>query len=265
LETEKVNYGLEGKTALVTGGTHGIGAAIVDSLANQGVSVAFLSRSEEKLDATDQKIRALGVKTLPIKCDVLDHTQVENSWKVINNSWGGVDILVNNVGGGGRWGTENIVDTPFSTWGEVFQKNAGVASRLSVLALPNMLDKKWGRIITVTSIYGTLIGGRPWFNMAKFAQTVLMKNLAQNPTYARAGITFNSVAPGAVMIPDTGWTEMEKTSPDQFNAFIQALPLGRMGNPQEVANLVTFISSKYSSYLNGASIVLDGGESCGLN
>jgi 3-oxoacyl-[acyl-carrier protein] reductase len=101
--------------------------------------------------------------------------------------------------------------------------------------------------------------------MAKFAQTVLMKNLAQNPAYARAGITFNSVAPGAVMIPDTGWTEMEKSSPDKFIAFLDSLPLGRMGDPEEVANLVTFISSEYSSYLNGASIVLDGGESCGLN
>lgn len=260
-----MKYGLTGKTALVTGGTHGIGGAIVDSLANQGVSVAFLSRSKERLVQTDLRIRELGVKTLPIQCDVLDQEQIETSWKIITQAWGGVDILINNVGGGGRWGSENIVDTPFSTWGEVFQKNAGVASRLSVLALPYMKEKNWGRVVSITSIYGTFIGGRPWFNMAKVAQNVLMKNLAQNSIYSRAGITFNSVAPGAVMIPDTGWTEMERTEPTQFHEFLNSLPMGRMGKPEEVANLVTFICSEYSSYLNGASIVLDGGESSALN
>ena len=260
-----MNYGLAGKKALITGGTHGIGEAIVKSLASEGVSVAFLSRSEERLIQTDNKFRALGIETLPLQCDVLVQDQVESSWRTISDAWGGVDILINNVGGGGRWGSENLVETPFSTWGEVFQKNAGVASRLSMLALPYMLEKKWGRVITVTSIFGTLIGGRPWFNMAKVAQNVLMKNLAQNLDYVRGGITFNSVAPGAVMIPDTGWTEMEKSSPVEFRNFLDALPLGRMGKPEEVANLITFICSDYSSYLNGAAIVLDGGESCSLN
>ena len=125
--------------------------------------------------------------------------------------------MINNVGGGGRWGTEKVTDTPLSTWLEVYQKNAGVATQLTMLALPYMAERHWGRVVSVTSTLGATVGGRPWFNMAKVAQSILMKNLAQNKSFSGAGITFNSVAPGAVMIPDTGWSELQVNDPDEFN------------------------------------------------
>jgi 3-oxoacyl-[acyl-carrier protein] reductase len=124
-----------------------------------------------------------------------------------------------------------------------------------------MVKKNWGRIVTVTSIFGNTVGGRPWFNMAKVSQSILMKNLAQNKNFSGSGITFNSVAPGAVMIPDTGWTEMEKNEPKEFNNFLNSLPRGQFGTPEEVSDLVVFLCSKRASYVNGASILIDGGES----
>jgi 3-oxoacyl-[acyl-carrier protein] reductase len=131
-------------------------------------------------------------------------------------------------------------------------------------SLPYMIEKKWGRIVTITSIYGATIGGRPWFNVAKVAQTTLTKNLSRNKDLTRNGITINSVAPGAVFIEKTGWDEMFRKSPEEFKNFTESLPLGRMGTPEEVAALVGFICSDNASYLNGSSITIDGGESSSL-
>lgn len=256
-----MELGLKDKKALITGGSHGIGAAIGLGLAAEGVSIAFLSRSLERLSEQDRLLKEEGVSTLPLQCDVLDPLAIKHSWDVLNERWGGVDILINNVGGGGRWGTEEIIDTPISTWDEVYQKNAGVASQLTMLALPNMLDESWGRVVAVTSIFGNTIGGRPWFNMAKVSQSILMKNLAHNKRFSGSGITFNSVAPGAVMIPDTGWSEMEINEPKEFSSFRNSLPRGKFGTPDEVGNLVVFLCSTKASYINGASILIDGGES----
>ena len=255
---------LAGKTALVTGGSHGIGAAIALGLAIEGVSVAFLSRSGARLDLQDRLIRAQGVESLPLKCNVLDPLEIDASWSVIQEKWGGIDILINNVGGGGRWGSENVIDTPLNTWLEVYQKNAGVATQLTMLALPYMMERRWGRILAITSTLGTTVGGRPWFNMAKVSQSILMKNLAQNSRFSGAGITFNSVAPGAIMIPETGWAEMQENEPREFDLFRKSLPRGELGTPEEVANLVVFLCSSRASYINGASILVDGGESHSL-
>ena len=105
-------------------------------------------------------------------------------------------------------------------------------------------------------------GGRPWFNMAKTAQMAFMKNLALKPELVRDGITFNTVAPGCIMIPDTGWEEEQKKDPNAFqNMLNQKFPLGRMGTPEEVANIVVFLCSPKSGLVNGASILVDGGES----
>lgn len=256
-----MEFELKGKKALITGGSHGIGAAIGLGLAAEGVSIAFLSRSLERLNEQAKLLNEKNVPILPMQCDVLDPSAITQSWDILEQQWGGIDILINNVGGGGRWGTEDLIDTPISTWSEVYQKNAGVASQLTMLALPGMKEKNWGRVVTVTSIFGNTVGGRPWFNMAKVSQSILMKNLAQNKNFSGAGITFNSVAPGAVMIPDTGWTEMEKQEPEEFNAFRNSLPRGKFGTPDEVSNLVVFLCSTKASYVNGASILIDGGES----
>jgi len=260
-----MKFGLQGKKALVTGGSHGIGLGIAEALLEEGVSVAILGRDQSRLDlarkflATNDKI----VETL--QADVLIEAEIDRAWREIHSKWDSVDILVNNVGGGGRWGLESVLDTPAEVWAEVFQKNAGAAIQLTRLSLPNMLEKKWGRVVTVTSIYGAFVGGRPWFNIAKTAQTVLMKNLAHRPELVRGGVTFNSVAPGAVYIPDTGWEELKKNDPSDYQRLMESLPLGRMGTPEEVGAMVAFLCSEKASYVNGASIVVDGGETAQIS
>jgi len=259
-----MDFGLRGKRALVTGGSHGIGLGISEALVREGAAVAILGRDENRLEAARKSLVRQGGEVLTLKADALIQDEIDDAWTKIHERWGGIDILVNNVGGGGRWGHDDILETGPEVWSQVYQKNAGVAIQLTKLALPAMLNKKWGRVVTVTSIYGAGIGGRPWFNIAKVAQTVLMKNLARRPELVRAGITFNSVAPGGIYIPDTGWEELEKTDPTEFSRLVENLPLGRMGTPAEVGNLVAFLSSDKASYINGSSIVVDGGETVHL-
>lgn len=263
-----MDFGLGGKFALVTGGSHGIGRSIALGLADEGANVAICARNsprpgyEGRLEKTRAEIEAKGVQSLAIKSDVLIPSDIEAVGKAVINAWGTVHILVNNAGGGGSWGSPDIVETEEQVWLDVYSKNALAAMRFSTWAIPYMRKQKWGRVVTITSVYGKEAGGRPWYNMAKSAETSLMKNLAINPDLARDGITFNTVAPGGVMIPDTGWEAQQTENPGAFAEMVdRQFPLGRLGRPEEVASVVAFVCSEQASLLSGAAISVDGGES----
>lgn len=257
-----MDLGIKGKYALVTGGTHGIGRAIALALADEGCHVAVCSRSRERVEKTRQELSAKGVSCLGVEADVMNGPDVEKVMRLVIQQWGTLHILINNVGGGGRWGSETVEETKEETWMEVYNKNALAAVKFTMRAIPWMRKQKWGRVVTITSIFGREAGGRPWFTMAKMAQTALMKTLAKKAYLIQDGITFNSVAPGAIMIPGTGWEKELKENPGQVRDFIQKeLPLGRLGTPEEVANAVVFLCSQQASLVNGASIPVDGGQS----
>jgi|TARA_Y100000310_G_scaffold335859_1_gene418947 3-oxoacyl-[acyl-carrier protein] reductase len=257
-----MNLDLKGKKALVTGGTHGIGKAIALGLASEGCDVAVFSRTEARVQETQRALGSTGTDSIALVADVLDPKSYSRVRGQIKDKWGGVDIVVNNIGGGGRWGKENLLETDDVVWEEVYNKNLTAAMRYTKMFLPHMLENNWGRVVTITSIYGRQAGGRPWFNIAKTAQTTLMKNLATNRQYASSNITFNSVAPGGIWIPDTGWEDMRKKDPRGFEELVrERFPRGRMGTPEEVANLVLFLCSSCASLISGASIAVDGGES----
>ncbi|MDA8139111.1 MAG: SDR family oxidoreductase [Desulfobacteraceae bacterium] len=256
-----MNLGLKGKYALVTGGSRGIGRSIALSLAGEGCHVAICSRRPEDLQRTVAEIRQRGVEAIGILADVMKPVDIAVVVREIKQRWGLLHILVNNAGGGGRWGSENILETAETVWAEVFEKNTMAAVRFTTAFLPLMVQANWGRVVTITSIYGREGGGRPWFNMAKAAQMSLMKSLGLRPELARGNITFNSVAPGAVMIPNTGWAVEQKSDPLAFDAMLQReFTLGRLGTPEEVADVVTFLCSERASLINGASIAVDGGQ-----
>lgn len=252
---------IEGKYALVTGGTHGIGQAIALALAKEGCNVCVCSRNKERIANTVAELRKIGVDCLGIEADATVEADIKKVMKNVIAKWGTIHILVNNVGGGGRWGNEVIEATEEKVWLDVYNKNALAAVRFTMLAVPYMRKQKWGRVVTITSIFGRESGGRPWFAMAKSAQTSFMKSLAAKHYLVQDGITFNSVAPGAIMIPDTGWEKILKENPKETEDFIKReLPLGRLGTPEEVADIVVFICSEKSVLLNGASIPADGGQ-----
>lgn len=252
---------IRGTNALVTGGSHGIGYAIACALAEEGCNVAICARDTERIERAVINLRAKKVAAYGIPCDVLKPSDIENVVDSVIENFGTIDILVNNVGGGGRWGTDFIEDTDEQVWVDVYNKNAMAAVRFTKLAIPFMRKQKWGRVVTIASIFGKEGGSRPWFNMAKSAEISLMKNLAMNRVYARENITFNTVAPGDMMIEGTGWHKEMETNPEKFNLFVESLPLGRLGTPEEVANMVVFLCSQKASLVNGACVVVDGAES----
>lgn len=257
-----MDLGLLGKRVLITGGSHGIGLATALALAIEGCDVAICSRNADRLESAIGVLKATGSNVIAQPCDVHVIEDIDAFWNRVANEWGGIDILVNNVGGGGRWGSPSITETKESVWLEVYEKNATSAVRFTVRALPLMKQQNWGRVITVTSRLGREGGGRPWFNMAKAAQTSLMKTLGMDHGLAGHGITFNSVAPGNIMIPNTGWELEMKRDPVSYQAYIaRNCPIGRLGTPEEVANVIAFLCSNKASLINGAAIAVDGGES----
>ena len=177
-------------------------------------------------------------------------------WHVVHSRWGRLDILVNNAGGGGRVGGEVVEEAYQDVWEVVYERNAGAATWFTMRAIPLMLRQGWGRVVTIASVHGLDHRARPWFSMAKSAEIALMRSLAGDPRLARAGLTFNSVAPGPVMAG--GWLE----SRTEREAEEWRLVLGRLGMPEEVASAVVFLCSERASLINGACLVIDGGGRC---
>jgi 3-oxoacyl-[acyl-carrier protein] reductase len=255
-----MNYNLNDKVAVITGGSHGIGKEIALELASEGCHVAICSRDKYKLALAKHEIVQRGHKCLAVSCDVLDDEQIRNFIESVISFFGTVHILVNNVGGGGRWGKPDPCETEYSVWTDVYNKNVGAAIKFTLGFLPYMRSQKWGRIIAITSKYGIEIGGRPWFNIAKVAEGTFIKNMSMQKNIIRDGITFNTVAPGDIMIPDTGWDDERKNNPN-FNDILDNYIMGRMGLPEDVAAAVTFLCSDKASYINGSTITVDGGQS----
>ena len=261
-----MDYGLKGRSALVTGGSHGIGLATARQLAAEGCNIAICSRSEARLRSATVELEAYGVRTLAVPADLLDSGAADHVMDAVEREWGEIQILINNVGGGGRWGKEIVEETELRVWSEVYEKNAMAAVRFTRRALVLMRRAKWGRVVTITSIFGgNEGGGRPWFTMAKSAETALMKSLSQMPYLVRDGITFNCVAPGGIDIPGTGFDDERGRDPDGFARMVDLeYPLGRLGTADEVAAVVAFLCSQQASLVNGANITVDGGQSRGL-
>ncbi len=246
----------------MTGGSHGIGRSIALALGREGCSLALAARGKANLAAVAAELRTSGVRVHQVTADLTHKEDIDRTFASTLEEFGRLDILVNNVGGGGRWGSEEVEQTSEDVWVDVYSKNALAAIRLTMKALPVMRKQRWGRVVTITSVLGLEAGGRPWFNVAKTAQTALMKNLSRNKSLVRAGITFNSIAPGAIMIPGTGWEDEMKRDPEAFAKRLDdAFPMGRLGTPEEVADVVAFVCSDRARLVNGAAIAVDGGES----
>ena len=253
---------LANKHAIVTGGTHGIGLATALMLAKEGCNIAISGRRLQPLLDTQKKIESYGVECLPIQADVLEPLQLQQGFDTVAKNWNQIHILINNVGGGGRWGLDDFEETPDSVWQEVYDKNLTSAMQYTKFVIPYMKKQRWGRVITITSTLGRQAGGRPWFNVAKTAQTCLMKNLSLRKDLVRYNITFNSVAPGCIMIPDTGWEEEKNKNPLRFSEMVkEKFPMGRMGNPEEVAYAIVMLCAEQASLINGTALAVDGGES----
>ena len=225
-----MDLGLRDKVALVTGGSHGIGRAIALALADEGCRVAICARNEERLERLAAEIHARGGEALAIRADATADADATRVVEGVVQAWGALQILVNNVGGGGGRARQSADAVPIEYWRAVYELNAGAALRFTLLALPHMRRGGWGRVVTIASVKGFEGGGRPWYNMAKAAEISLMKSLALDADLVRAGVTFNSIVPGRVAFPGNGWDLFRQDEPERYEERMKRdMPIGRAG------------------------------------
>jgi 3-oxoacyl-[acyl-carrier protein] reductase len=243
-----VDFGLAGVTALVTGGTRGIGLAIARALAAEGARVAVAARTEP-----DVRRVAAELDGVPV---VADLTTEHGSRDAIDAA-GDIGVLVNNLGlrAGSSW-----TDTGVAEMEQAMAGNLHPAVRLSLLALPAMRRAGWGRIVVVSSLFGREAGGAPAYNVAKAAEISFVTSLARE--VGADGVTVNGVAPGSILFEGGSWHRRRQADPEGIADFVRReLPLGRFGTPDEVASVVAFLCSRAASLVNGACWAVDGGQS----
>ena len=273
--SELMDLGLRDRIAIVTGSSRGLGLACAAALVEEGCRVTICARGEDRLAAVAAELASKRGRTpfstdaakkgydpflLPIRADVSTETGVDHVVSQTVDVFGGLDILVNNVGlARGR----TIVDTTDAEWQEAIDQTLLPAVRASRLAVPHMRQRGGGAIVMIASIWGRESGGRMTYNAVKAAEISLAKSMAQQ--LARDNIRVNSVAPGSILFPGGSWDRRQKEDPAGIDDFVRReLPFGRFGRPEEVGAVVAFLVSPRASWISGASVPVDGCQSRSL-
>ena len=247
-----MDLGIAGKVALVTASTRGIGLGIAQALASEGARVAIVARTEADVMRTAESLGGLG-----IAADLMTEEGAMRAVAETVEGLGPIDILVNNLGlrAGSSWS-----DTGPKEFEAAFAGNVAISLRMTQMVLPGMIERGWGRVVAITSVWGRETGGAPAYNAAKAAEISLVKSLARE--VAAKGVTVNAVAPGSILWSGGGWDRRQKADPEGIADFIRHdMPLGRFGTVEEVAGVVAFLCSTQASLVNGAAISVDGGQS----
>ncbi|HZQ50194.1 MAG TPA: SDR family oxidoreductase [Candidatus Dormibacteraeota bacterium] len=247
-----MDLGIKGRVALVTAGSRGIGLGIAKALASEGARVAIAARTAETVQSAAQSIGSMGVTADLMKPEDCEHAVAE-----VEAGLGPIDILVNNLGlrAGTSW-----ADTGVAEFETAFAGNVTVTMRITQRVLPGMLERGWGRVVMISSIWGRESGGAPAYNAAKAAEISLVTSLGRE--VAARGVTVNCVAPGSIVWEGGGWHRRVEQDPQGMAEFVRhEMPLGRFGTVPEVAAVVAFLCSQQASLVNAACIAVDGGQS----
>ena len=257
-----MDLGLQGRVAIVGGASRGLGRACAMGLAEEGARVAISSRSAEPLEATAQEIRsATGVEVLAVPGDLSSLADIQDLIQRTVDHFGRLDIVISNSGGPpeGR-----AADTSEDNWERAIQMALQFFIRMSREAVPHLKQRSWGRIINIlaSTVYQP-IDNLATSGVTRLGAVAFAKSLADE--VGRDNILVNNVAPGFLLtdrMMDLFKTRARETGADLdtvMQARASTIPLGRFGQPEELANLVTFLASEKNSYVTGTTILVDGG------
>ena len=259
-----MDLGLRGKTAIVAASSKGLGRAVAQALASEGVSIVMCSRDQAAIDAAADEVHRVataGAQVLGLRADVTDQADLERVVSACLERFGGVDVLYNNAGGPKPGTFETLTD---ADWLQAVDLNLMSAIRLTRLCLPHMRRKRWGRIITGTSSsVKQPIANLMLSNSIRSATTAWAKTLADQ--VAADGITVNLLAPGRILTErlrqidadaaERAGRRLEEVERDA----LAAIPLGRYGQPAEFGAAAAFLASEQAAYITGVTLLVDGG------
>jgi len=240
------------RIAVVTGGASGIGSATAERLAADGFVLAVLDRDG---DGAARAAKAAGEDGLGLEADVSDEGSVARAFARILSELGPVDVLVNNAGVTGGPAATTCHETPVEAWDQVFGVNVRGPFLCTRAVLPAMVERRSGHVITVASAAGIVaFPGRCAYTASKGAAVLFTKSLAVD--YAASGIRANAVCPGMAETPMTKW----RLDVPDLRARVEAgIPMGRVAQPEEIADAVALLASDRLAYMTGHALVLDGG------
>jgi NAD(P)-dependent dehydrogenase (short-subunit alcohol dehydrogenase family) len=246
-------FRLEGRSALVTGGTRGLGRVMAEALAETGASVCITSRSiDAARTAANEIAAASGARVEGIEAEVATADGVNRLADVAHREFGRVDILVNNAGVNIR-GT--VGELSESDWDTVLDTNLKGVFLLSRAFGPAMCERRWGRVINLSSMLASIgLPGRAPYAASKAGMVGLTRVLALE--WAASGVTVNAICPGPFA---TDMNRQLLNDPEKYAAFVQKLPVGRWGELHEIKGIVVFLASEASSFVTGAALAIDGG------
>ncbi len=262
-----MDFGLKGKVAIVAGSSQGLGRAIADALAAEGVDLVINSRSVDKLIAVKSEIvEATGARVEAVPCDLTPADGALDLVSAAERAFGRVDILVTNTGGPPAGMFE---DHSAETWSEAIAQNFESVVNLVRAALPGMKERRWGRIVNVTSISvkqpveGLILSNSIRAGVTGFAKTI-------SNEVAPFNVTVNNVLPGytrterLIHLAEAVSEREGKTIDEVYEGWAAEIPMGRLAEPPELGALAAFLCSEQASYITGQSIAADGGWIKGL-
>jgi 2-deoxy-D-gluconate 3-dehydrogenase len=252
-----IDLSLSGQSAIVTGGSKGIGKAIALAFADAGAAVSLAARGPEALDETVREIEERGGRVIGVPTDVADREQVEGLVRRTVDAFGTVDILVNNAGAAPFMST--LDQTHPLGFEKYFRLNFFSALYCTKAVAPTLLAKRSGCVLNMASVAGlTATPGLSYYGTAKAALINLTKTTAME--WAGFGVRANAITPGWI---ETPMNEVARRNPDFAKATLASIPLGRWGRPEDVAAAALFLCSPAASWITGTVLLVDGGQLLG--
>jgi 3-oxoacyl-[acyl-carrier protein] reductase len=250
-----MKFDFTGKRVVVCGGSRGIGRSIALGFAEAGAAVSICARGAEALERTRGELAAFGCKAHAASCDLGDGAAIQRYIPAAAEALGGIEILINNASGFGSTDDEE-------GWAASISVDLLATVRASRAAQPHLEAAGGGSIVNISSISGYRPSVRtPPYGAVKAA--LFQYTSTQAAVLARKGVRVNCIAPGSIEFPGGTWEKRRTENPKLYNAILGSIPFGRLGRPEEVANVALFLASPLAGWVTGQTVVVDGGQLLG--